>query len=141
MAVALLAAGSMAAALQLGDTERTGTKLLMKRATRGREPVVLDIRSLPTHDVGVPAYDDTDVRTMLEQEADLQGGTVRPNGDACDSLVLWNAEAVVDLVHHTFLGHMGAMEKSSADSHVAVEDNSDPALRAASPKAAREPRK
>lgn len=42
---------------------------------------------------------DTDVRTILGVGEELQGERSRRSGDACDSLVLWDREAVEGLDH------------------------------------------
>lgn len=87
---------------------------------------------------GDPAHDDMDVRMVLEgdeEEGPREGWGVRRNGDAFDSLGLWDDWAVVGHGHHISDLGTGARANAWADSHAVADDSSGLDLASASPKA------
>ncbi|KAL8755903.1 MAG: hypothetical protein Q9184_004665 [Pyrenodesmia sp. 2 TL-2023] len=90
---------------------------------------------------GDPAHDDTDVRMVLEgdkeeeEEGPREGWGVRRNGDAFDSLGLWDDRAVVGHDHHISDLGTGARANAWADSHAVADDSSGLDLASASPEA------
>lgn len=116
-----------------------------------REPVRSgrDTRSLRSHGdrtarEDVPAHDDMDVRMMMmsvgEEPWWEEEGT-RPDGDAFDSLGLWDEEAVADLDHHTSEARTDAPEESWGGTRAGVGGNWDLDPASASPVAVHARRK
>ena len=79
---------------------------------------------------GVPV-DDMDVRTILEVGEERQGGKTRRSGDACDSLVLLDTEAVGGLDHRSRGldrdGRESALDNREVESWGPALDESNPA--------------
>lgn len=80
-----------------------------------------------------PAHDDMDVRMWSEGEVPWEDEGTHPDGDAFDSLGLWDEQAAGALARHTWEARRDAMAGSLANSHAEAGGNSDPGPASASP--------
>lgn len=80
-----------------------------------------------------PAHDDTDVRMWSEGEVPCEDEGTHPDGDAFDSLGLWDEQAAGALARHTSEARRDAMAGSLANSHAEAGGNSDLDPASASP--------
>ena len=81
----------------------------------------------------VPAHNHMHVRMWFEGQVALEDEGTRPDGDAFDSLGLWDEQAAEALARHTLEARKDVMEGSSADTHAEAVGNWDLDPASASP--------
>lgn len=138
---------SKAADPEAGNMVRIDRKSPKTQVTRGRALSDLGTHT-PRQSHGErkarkdgPAHDGKGMRTISVREEPREDEGIRRNGDAFDSLGLWEEQAVEGLAHHTLDRRKGAMQRSLAGSREEAADNLDLDPGSASQVAAHAPRR